>query len=342
VKAMTRVVLYFNYLSAFEEKCYCRNTDALSDLLRKAAGRIPMVGQLDDLCVEETGADIVTELAMGRLLSDPMMCRFAQFYLYLMLFEVLKREFEIVAVAGYSAGYWLASVACGLFDPRYFKAVVAPIMMEYRTSNWRSWESDTLSSSFLYHPHFEDLNSVIKEWIATSRFSGKVRVKDDRPPHAIQIAGLRNEVEEIAALAREQFPDLEKYSTKPRRSDGAHINWCDHGWLLERLQAAQPQAPTFPIVGSHGDILSAESWQPSKGAEALFRGVIQPLCMTKLAHTLQTFDLPVLAIGSERVTRFSFHGLSECDRPKYLAVWDGESSPGELPNALTLRSTPDW
>jgi hypothetical protein len=339
---MSGVTLFMNYLSAFEEQRYHIDATAIGAWIRRQVCRDAKLDMYCELVKRQVGVDLCDELASPSLLNDSMSAREVQFYLNLAIFRLVETKMEVGALAGYSAGYWQTFVASGAYDPEYFNRSVRPIVMKIRSENLAYWNAGTLASVFLSHPEYCNFNAEIKELMSASEYKGAVFVKDDRPPHSLQIAGEREAVERLWKEVCQSYAGLERYSSKVRRCDSAHIPVKSHDDALSALLETKLNIPRYAIIGSHGDRLTPDQWTPNAAAHLLHRAIYEPLSMSRGARGIRDAGLPVLAIGSERVTRFSFHGLTHDVRPTEIAVLRFSEDGEPYRQELLFSSTPDW
>jgi hypothetical protein len=339
---MSEVVVFINYLSAFEEKSYHADAVLLAPFLREAASSDDVIATYKEIVERRVGVNLFDELANPSLIAQSMPAREVQYYLNLAIFRIIETQIPIRAVAGYSAGYWQTFVASGAYEVEYFDRAVRPIVMAIRSENLEFWNKGTLASVFLYHPGNDRFNAEVKGWISDSNLKSFVFVKDDRPPFALQIAGHREGVEQIWAMANRYFPEVAGYSSKVRQCDSAHLPVKPHADAHLALSRSELSIPKYPIVGSDGFLLTKENWTTETAALVLYTGVYEPLNMSLGAGGIRRLDLPVIAIGSERVTRFSFHGLAQHIRPLSISIFRFSDSSGIFLERLTFGDTPGW
>jgi hypothetical protein len=339
---MNNGIIFFNYLSAFEEKTYHADATQLSDCLKVEVASNENLQSYERLMRKKFGISLFDELTECKLMGASTSCREAQFYINLSIFEIVKKELDIRAIAGYSAGYWQAALACRVYSLSYFDNVVHPILLEYRDSNFKHWMEAKLASVFISHPEVSDLNFQVKRIIAELGSPRPVFVKDDRPPYSVQIAGDRDAVDDVWQRVRAICPDVERYSTKVRRCDSAHIPVVSWAKALRRLEQTDPKPPVYPMVDPGGRVVTSDGWTNLIGARLLYDAAFLPLNMAHTAGGIRRLNVPVIAIGSTRVTKFSFYGLHDNERPESICLWRFSRSGECYMEPIRMSHIPDW
>jgi hypothetical protein len=74
----------------------------------------------------------------------------------------------------------------------------------------------------------------------------------------------------------------------------------------------------------------------------LYDAAFLPLNMAHTASGIRRLNVPVIAIGSARVTKFSFYGLHDNERPESICLWRLSRSGECYMEPIRMSHIPDW
>ena len=308
---MTRAGLFINYMSCIEERRHCKDLDAV--LAAIAANRSRVVQAVIDGYERVYGAPLFEDLRQAPPRSNVSLdtirrARAAQLMLYICAVDVIRTERQIAWIGGYSLGYGGAFFLSGMLTLDALLRQVMPIIRPYAEDNLRCWNDGSLRSVFLYAPGVAGFNDDAKTSIA--RRYRSVRVKDDRPPYALQVAGPEDEIVALRGELLDRYPAAVSASTDMIRSDSAHLYPERYPDIARKLDALAFGAAACDIVTHKDGVLRGESAR-RPAARVLFRSILAPLRMSSIVEGVQLYRAPVILVGSERVSRFAFHGFGD-------------------------------
>jgi hypothetical protein len=226
--------------------------------------------------------------------------------LYLCAADLIRAEYRVAWMGGYSLGYAGAFVIAEMLRLDDVLFQVLPLIRPYAEDNLQCWNAANLRSIFLYGPGESGFNDHAKAAIAEKYPS--TRVKDDRPPYALQVAGREGEIVELRREMLDRYPAAASASTDMIRSDSAHLHPERYPAIAEKLDALRFGTPGCDILTHRDGVLRRDQTGQAAG-RALFRSILAPLRMSSIVEGMRPYRAPVVLIGSERVSRFAFYGF---------------------------------
>jgi hypothetical protein len=312
----SRVGVFINYMSCIEERRYCKDLDAVLDVL--GTGRSRAIEMVAEVYQRAYGAPLFDDLRqppprVHASLDAIRRARAAQLMLYICAVDLIGREHRLAWLGGYSLGYGGVFVIAGMLSLDDLLLQVLPIIRPYSEDNLRRWNAADLRSIFLYAPGASRFNDDAKAVIA--RRYPAIRVKDDRPPFALQVAGTESELVKLRRDMLDRYPAAIAASTDIIRCDSAHLHPERYAAIADSLDAIRFRAAACDIL-THRDGVLRGDLAAIAGGGALFRSIHAPLRMSSIVERMVPYRAPVILVGSERVSRFAFYGfgdaLSDC------------------------------
>jgi hypothetical protein len=246
-------------------------------------------------------------LLHAKSLEALQLSRVIQAGLYLCVAELIKQACDVRVASGYSFGYSIglhAAEVCELED----EALIFMASERYVRESWRSWNANRLRSTVIYNPHDHETNARTKELAGDY---GSIVVKDDRAPYGLQIVGESIEVEDLRRRCFEDAPEAEAYSTGMIRSDAAHTAPEQYLEKIDLLKQIRYNTSRFAMVGHSADDDAVFGLSEDRSARRLFESIYAPMNMGRVNERLASHDVPIVLIGSERVSQFAFYGLGD-------------------------------
>lgn len=308
---MRSVGVFVNYMSCVEEGRYCEYPDAVLSKLAECTS--PSVTSGLEAFESVYGRSFQQEIVEPRLLIrsdlDTLRAgRAAQQLLYWYAVEHLKMTHQICYLAGYSMGYTVAFMAAGALTAKTLLSDVMPANRVYAADNFAALQDGGLSSAFLYCPTNLRFNETVKVLMQTAH--PDVRVKDDRPPYSLQIAGPAKSVRALRATVLTRFPEAAATSAESIASDSAHLTPERYRQLEQRFKELALSRLLVDVVTHLNGTLTPSDRPPALGA-ALFNALQGRMNMSAVNDVAKDRELPLVLFGSKRVNRFAFHGFGD-------------------------------
>jgi len=212
-----QVGLFFNYLSCYEEKRYCKDAERVARALQQASNpRLKRVIEFVEALIRTKLVDELRERAFlhTKDLEASRLSRVTQAGLYLCVGELIKQACDVRVASGYSFGYSIglhAAEVCEIEE----EARIFMLSEQYIREIWHTWNTDRLRSTVIYDPRDRETNARFKELAGAY---GSIAIKDDRPPYGLQIVGEAAEVEDLRRRYFEAHPGARECSTGMIRS----------------------------------------------------------------------------------------------------------------------------
>lgn len=306
---MTAVGIFVNYMSCIEESRYCDNPrDIVSVLL---CGGIPEIEAACKSFESIYGRKWEDEILAPTLLRESDLDalragRAAQQLLYWFAIENLKMKYKISYLSGYSMGYTVAFMAAKSLNAQTLLNELLPANRTYALDNLSTWMEGSLASTFLYSPSHAEFNAKVKGLI--SREFTELKVKDDRPPYSLQVAGPIAQLRGLRDRVLTLFPQAATHSTQLIKSDSAHLTPEKYTALLESFCRLPLHIPELDIITHVDGTLEAGRPHANLGA-VLFNALQAPMRMESINTQARQRGCELVLIGSKRVNRFAFHGF---------------------------------
>jgi hypothetical protein len=318
----SQVGVFINYMSCIEERRYCKDLDGVLHVLRASSSRA--VRAVADVYERAYSAPLFDDLRqppprVHASLDTIRRARAAQLMLYICAVDVIAREHRLAWMGGYSLGYCGVFVIAGMLSLDDLLFQVLPIIRPYSEDNLRRWNTADLRSIFLYAPGEPRFNDDAKAVIA--RKLPSIRVKDDRPPYALQVAGPESELIKLRREMLDRYPAAVSASTDIIRCDAAHLHPERYAALAENLDTVRFRAAACDILTHRDGVLRGDLAAVAAGG-ALFRSILAPLRMSSIVERMQPYRAPVILVGSERTSRFAFYGFGDALSDSTFYDWE--------------------
>lgn len=306
---MMTVGIFINYMSCIEESCYCEKPkDIIETLLSDEVSEIETACKAFESTYGRRWKDeiITPTLLMGSDLDTLRAGRAAQQILYWFAIEQLKKKYRISYLSGYSMGYTVAFMAANSLDVQSLLDEVLPANRAYALDNLTAWMEGSIASIFFYFPLSTEFNAAVKD-LMLREFTG-VKIKDDRPPYSLQVAGPIAQIQGLRDRVFTLFPQAATYSTQMTKSDSAHLTPEKYTTLLERFCRLPLNVPECDIITHVDGTLQAGRPHANLGA-VLFNALQAPMRMESINMEARQRGCELVLVGSKRVNRFAFHGF---------------------------------
>jgi hypothetical protein len=317
----TRSGFFYNYMSCIEEKRYCEHPAAVVSVLRHNPVYEALVGSV----AERFRVDVSDELCQPMLVTSAdvdgrRMARVLQLALYVVAADEIRKRTSIDFAAGYSYGYAAAFVQAKLLTLQQVLDGVLPALKRYSEDNLATWREDELRSMVIADFDDAQIGRYVCD-LLEQRFE-RIRVKDLRLPHALQVVGPANDVEALRAWIFSDRPGTRRHSTPIIRSDSAHADGYRYPGALAAFRSLPFGTADCDVYFHAGEPLRA-GFVPVDPGGALFAAMMSPLSMGTVYKQLLRGPTQLVMLGSRRVSRFVFFGApTRADSPIRHLHWE--------------------
>ena len=163
-----------------------------------------------------------------------------------------------------------------------------------------------------------------------------LKLKDDREPYAIQLAGSNAALGRLACIVGNVHPGFETTSTRIFPTDAGHTNPEDYYDVRDAFSLLQMRPPRFEIM-THTDGAINRHVGAVPLSTVLFNTLCAPLSTGKVNRYLQSVSYPIIYLGSRQSARFVFYGFgpskfsSPCYHWEDVLLSDDALTPLALP-----------
>ncbi len=296
--------LYFTRLSVEEEKCFFPPRSLFIPMVKRAINEIPAARAIADAYRRIDGVELTKLFTVDTTKLEPHLPKRYQTGLYACAALALAGELESpVSAAGfYSGGSTAAYLFAGVFDPDTYLDKIFPFNMAVRADMAAKGANRNLAQVLLRVEVGADLESVADQLVAHPPFIDRVFVKDRRQPHAVLMAGYRDDLLAAVEVLGSTFPELKGAKLFPHRF-AAHLPFLDHGRLGAMLREEWFNPPICDIIGTWHESVATGSHDRATLKEIFVDGCVGPMNTgsTILELTRRTDEIYV--IGSRHGAR---------------------------------------
>ena len=334
-----RLALVTAFLSANREGRYF-DDPALAPKLVETVRDEPDAQRLKGILAQRYDFDLFEELLNPVHLKDNIKCRKAQAAAFQLLAARLIKTRPVRVGFGYSVGMAVLTRAAGAIDDLAFEEDWSPHYARAYKRHLDVYLQKTTKATILHVPGSQTFAEDVAAVVARD-FPGSVFIKDYRPPSAIIIGGLADDIDRIFAEFSERYPTMPEHSLKPVFADSSHTGLVDNSDLTEAFMRLSSSPPCIQICDSTGQMYRAENHDPVAFGRMVAASGNDGTYMSAVAARLRSEVDAVIVIASEKVARITFFGLDLEGLPIYLA--DASTLTGEgLGQRLEMRDVPVW
>lgn len=316
-----RTGFFYNYMSCIEEKRYCELPTAVVSVLSQS----PAYAELSESFAERFGIDVSAELCQPRLatsenVDERRTARVLQLALYVLAAEVIRQRIPGDFAVGYSYGYAAAYVQTKLLTLEQILDGVFPALKRYSEDNLAAWRNDELRSTVIVDFDDAQIGRYVCD-LLEHRFE-RIRVKDLRLPHALQVVGPASDVETLRTLVFSERPGARQHSTPVIRSDSAHFDGYRYSGALAAFRSLAFGTADLDVYFHLGEPVRA-GFVSSDAGGALLAAMMSPLSMGTVYKLLLGEATQLIMFGSRRVSRFALFGApAPTDSPIQYLHWE--------------------